>query len=72
MMNINECSVASFSNAWINEELTIRWCDEVLVQITFQKHLLAWDSFEALITDEVKRKLTTSQTESIIVPGGFY
>ena len=37
-------------------------------QFTFQKRLLAWDSFEAHITDEVKRKLTTSKTESLIVP----
>ena len=50
----------------MNEELTLRWCDEVLGQ----KRLLAWDSFEAHITDEVKRKLTTSKTESLIVPRG--
>ena len=54
----------------MNEELTLRWCDEVLGQFTFQKCLLAWDSFEAHITDEVKRKLTTSKTESLINPGG--
>ena len=65
-----QCSVASSSNAWMNEELTLRWCDEVLGQFTFQKRLLAWDSFEAHITDEVKRKLTTSKTEPLIVPGG--
>ena len=58
-----QCSVASSSNAWMNEELTLRWCDEVLGQFTFQKHLLAWDSFEAHITNEVKRKLATSKTE---------
>ena len=54
----------------MNEELTLRWCDEVLGQFAFQKRLLAWDSFEAHITDVVKRKLTTSKTESLIVPGG--
>ena len=52
----------------MNEELTLRWCDEVLGQFVFQKRLLAWNSFEAHITDEVKRKLTTSKTESLIVP----
>ena len=62
MMNINDGSVASFSNAWMNEELTLRWCDEVLGQFTFQKHL-AWDSFEVHITDDIKRKLTTSKIE---------
>ena len=38
-----QCSVASSSNAWMNEELTLRWCDEVLGQFTFQKRLLAWE-----------------------------
>ena len=58
-----QCSVASSSNAWMNEKLTLRWCDEVLGQFTFQKRLLAWDSFEAHITNEVKRKLAKSKTE---------
>ena len=35
------CSVASSWNAWMNEELTLRWCDEVIGQFTFQKRLLA-------------------------------
>ena len=56
-----QCSVASSTNAWMNEELTLRWCDEVLGQFTFQKRLLAWDSFEAHITDEVKRKPRVKQ-----------
>ena len=66
-----QCSVASSSNAWMNEELRLRLCDQVLEQFTFKKCLLAWDSFEAHIADEVKRKLTTSKTESLIVPGDF-
>ena len=65
-----QCSVASSSNAWMNEELTLRWCDEVLGQFIFQKRLLAWDSFETHITDKVKRKLTTSKAESLIISGG--
>ena len=64
-------SVASSSNAWMNEELTLRWCGEVLGKFIFQKRLLAWDSFEADITDELKRKLSTSKTESLTVPGNF-
>ena len=65
-----QSSVASSSNIWINEELTLRWCDEVLGQFTSQKCLLVWDSSEAHITNEVKRKLTLSKTESLIVSGG--
>ena len=51
-----QCSVVSSSDAWMNGELTLRWCDEVLGQFTFQKRLLAWDSFEAHITNEVKKE----------------
>ena len=65
-----QCSVAGSSNAWVNEELALKQCDEVLGQFKFQKRLLAWDSFEAHITDEVKRKLTTSKTGPLVVPGG--
>ena len=54
----------------MNEELTLRWCDAVIEQFTFQRRLLAWDSFEAHITHKLKRKLTTSKTESLIVPVG--
>ena len=65
-----QCSAASSSNARMNEESTLRWYDEVLGQFKFQKRLLAWDPFEAHITDEIKRKLTTSKTESLIVSRG--
>ena len=37
MTNINDCSVASSSNAWMEEELTLRWCDEVPGQFTFTR-----------------------------------
>ena len=65
-----QCSVASSSNAWMNEELTQRWCGEVLGQFTFQKRLLAWNSLEAHITNEVKKLITI--TDSLIVPRGLY
>ena len=32
-----QCSVASSSNAWMEEELTLRWCDEVPGQFTFTR-----------------------------------
>ena len=62
--------MSSSSNAWMNEELTLIWRDDVFGQFTSQKRPLAWDSFEASITNEVKRKLTTSKAESLIVPEG--
>ena len=64
------CSVASSANGWMNEELTLRWCDEVLGNFSFRKRLLAWDSYEAHKTDKVKRKLVNTKVESVIVPGG--
>ena len=36
-----QCSVASSSNPWMNEELILRWCDEVLGQFTLLKRRLA-------------------------------
>ena len=64
------CSLASSANGWMNEELTLRWCDEVLGSFSFRKRLLTWDSYEAHMTDKVKRKLVIAKVESVIVPGG--
>ena len=65
-----KCSVASSANGWMNEELTLQWCSEILGQFSFCKRLLAWDSYEAHLTDDVKKSLTKSKIESAIVPGG--
>ena len=65
-----ECSVARSGNRWMNEELTLRWCNENLGQFSFRTCLLAWDSYEAHLTDNVKKALTKSKVETVIVPGG--
>ena len=65
-----KCSVASSTNGWMNEDLTLRWCNEILGQFSFHKRLLAWDSYEAHLTDNVKKSLTKSKIESVIIPGG--
>ena len=36
-----QCSVASSGNGWMNEELTLRWCNENLGQFSFRTCLLA-------------------------------
>ena len=54
----------------MNEELTLRWCNEILGQFSFRKRLLAWDSYEAQLTDNVKKASTKSKIETVIVPGG--
>ena len=65
-----KCSVASSANGWTNEDLTVRWCNEILGQFSFRKRLLAWDSYEAHLRDDVKKSLTKSKIESVTIPGG--
>ena len=65
-----KCSVASSANGWMNEDLTLRWCNEILSQFSFRERLLAWDSYEAHLTDDVKKSLTKSIIEGVIIPGG--
>ena len=65
------CSMASSANGWMNEELTLRWCNEVIGNFLFRKRLLAWDSYEAHMTDKVKAKVVNAKVESVIVPGGY-
>ena len=36
-----QCSVASSANGWMNKELTLSWCNEILDQFSFRKRLLA-------------------------------
>ena len=65
-----QCSVASSTNGWMNEELTLRWINEIVGTFAFNKRLLAWDSYEAHMTEDVKLRLKGINTESVIVPGG--
>ena len=61
--------MASSANGWINEELTLRWCNEILGQFSFRKRLLAWDSYEVHLTDNAKKVLAKSKIETVIVLG---
>ena len=65
-----QCSVASSTNGWMNEELTLRWVNEIVGAFSFNKRLLAWDSYEAHMTESVSRRLKEISMESVIVPGG--
>ena len=60
-----QCSVASSANGWINKELMLRLCDKILRQFSFRKRLLAWNSYEAHLPDNVKKVLTKSKTETV-------
>ena len=65
-----QCSVASSANGWMNEELTTRWVNEIVGAFSFNKRLLAWDSYGAHMTESVSCHLKEISTESVIVLGG--
>ena len=63
----------------MNEELTREWvqvaCEQARVQgvlgeFSFSRRMLAWDSFEGLITDSIKQELAQAKIDLVIVPGG--
>ena len=41
-----------------------------MVQFSFRKRLLAWDSYETHLTGKVKKAFTKPKIETVIVPGG--
>ena len=51
----------------MNEELRLQWIDEVVRKFSFSKRVLAWDSYEAHMTD-VKQRLIAVSIESVIIP----
>ena len=52
-----QCSVATSTNGWMNKELTLRWVNEIVGAFSFNKRLLAWDFYEAHMTESVSRRL---------------
>ena len=66
----NRCVVASSKNAWMNEELTLLWVQRVIGAFSFNRRLLAWDSFECHIMDTVKEALKRMNVDQAVIPGG--
>ena len=66
----NRCIVASSPNAWMNEELVLQFLRMVLGMFFFKKRLLAWDTFEAHMTEPVKKLLKQLKTDDALLPGG--
>ena len=54
----------------MNEEPTLNWAKNVLGAFSFQRHLLAWDSYECHIMQSVKEALAKMKVDQAIVPGG--
>lgn len=66
----HKCVVTTSSNAWMNEELTLNWVKSVLGAFSFNRHLLAWDSYEFHMIQSVKEALHQIIVDQVIVPGG--
>ena len=65
-----KCSVAKSVSGWMDEELTERYCREVLGVFTFGARLLAWNSFRCHLTPAVKDLLNKGKIDSAIVLDG--
>ena len=66
----NKCVIVSSKNAWMNEEVTLHFVETILGTFSFNRRLLAWDSFECHMMDSVKRELLKGKIENVIIPGG--
>ena len=51
------CNHIVHSNAWMNEELTLNWVKSILGAFSFNRRLLAWDSYECHMMQSVKEAL---------------
>ena len=51
----SRCVVKSSDNAWMKEELNTIWLRRVLGAFSFNRRLLAWDSYQCHMTDSVKK-----------------
>lgn len=66
----SQCVIASSSNAWMNEGLTLEFIRSVIGRFSFNRRLLAWDSFECHMMQSTKELLKSFNVDSIIIPGG--
>ena len=66
----SRCLGKSSGNAWMNEELTTIWIKRVLGTFSFNRRLLAWDSYECHMTDSVRKDLKKMNVDNVIIPGG--
>ena len=65
------CVMTSSANGWMNEELVLSYLRKILGMFTFQKRLLSWDTFEAHMTEVLKKLLKEMKTDDALIPGGF-
>ena len=65
----NRCVAGSSSNGWMNEELVLKFLRQVLRMFSFKKLLFAWVTFDANMTEHVRKLLKQMKTDALI-PGG--
>ena len=70
MKNLKIDVVASSSNGWLSKELVLKFFRQVLGMFSFKKHLLAWDTFKAHMTEDVRKLLKQMKTDDALIPGG--
>ena len=62
--------VATSVNGWMDTELTRTWINSVLGAFSFNRRLLAWDSYECHLVDSITDSLKSKKIDRVIVPGG--
>ena len=54
----------------MNEELVLKFLRQALGMFSFKKRLLAWDTFETYMTEDVRKLLKQMKTNYALIPGG--
>lgn len=62
--------VRSSNNGWMNQDLTVDWLKSVFGKFSFQRRLLAWDSYRCHISAETTNELKQYNTDVAVIPGG--
>ena len=63
--------VSTSANAWMDSELNIVWINSVILgSFSFNRRLLAWDSYECHIEDTITEALKSKKIDCVILPGG--
>ena len=55
----------------MNEELITIWVKGVLGAFSFNRQLLAWDSYQRYMTDGLRQHLKEMNVDSVAIPGEY-
>ena len=55
----------------MNKEFTLLYLKRVICSFSFQKKLLAWDTFEVYVTEPAKNLLKEIRIDDALIPGRF-